>query len=218
MLEQKTVHILYTKITHDLPGEIYKKYLNYLPASLQSQYFRYRRWQDRASNLFSKVLLVKGLEKFGYDYSCLEKLNYNEYGRPGLPAEVDFNISHSGDYTLCAVSADMKVGIDIEEIKQVDFNDFESLMTSEQWQIIKSAENPLKTFFKYWAIKESIIKADGRGLNIPLLEIQINERLAHFETNWYLTELNLDENYCASLAVNCLAPEIKIQYLEVEKM
>jgi 4'-phosphopantetheinyl transferase len=218
MFEKNTVHILYTKISHDLPGEIYKKFLNYLPASLQAEYYRYRRWQDRASNLFSKVLLMKGLEKFGYDYSCLEKLKYNEYGRPGLSAEVDFNISHSGEYTLCAVSADMKVGIDIEEIKQVDFSDFENLMTAEQWQTIKSADDPLRAFFKFWAIKESIIKADGRGLNIPLLEIQIKDRLAYYETNWYLTELSLDENYCASLAVNYPEPEMKIQYLEVDKM
>ena len=215
MTERKQIYILYSKISKELPVEVYKKCLIFLPDALRDKHFRYRRWQDRATNLFSKILLIRGLQKFGLDYSSLENLAYTDHGRPHLTGSVDFNISHSGDYVMCAIGHEMKVGVDIEEIKPVDFSDFETLMTQEQWHLIKTAGNPLKTFFKYWAIKESIIKADGRGLNIPLNDIIITNEIAYYETRWYLHELDIHESYSANLASNIENPEINLEYIDL---
>ena len=215
MNEKKQVHILYTKISARLPEELYKKYLIYLPDSMRDQHFRFKRWQDRTANLFSRILLIKGFEKYGLDYNSLENLHYNPYGRPGLPGQVDFNISHSGEYIVCAIGKEVRVGIDIEEIKPVDFSDFENLMTTEQWMIIRNSNNPLKSFFTFWAIKESIIKADGRGLSVPLNEILISQNKAHYEQTWYLKELDVNENYCANLASNQENPSIILEYIDL---
>jgi 4'-phosphopantetheinyl transferase len=215
MVSQKIIHILFTKITEDLPEEVYKSFLIFLPAPLRDKHFRFRRWRDKAANLFSQILLVRGLEKFGFDHNFLEQLNYSEYGRPHLPGLIDFNISHSGDYILCAIGKEIRVGIDIEEIKAVDFSEFETLMTPGQWQIIRNSDNPLKAFFKFWAIKESIIKADGRGLSVPLNEIVINGQTAYYEKKWHLKELEFDENYCSSLAFDFQDPLINIEYIDL---
>lgn len=214
MLEQKIIYILYTKTSKELPEEVYNKYLNYLPDSLRDQHFRYRRWQDRTANLLSRMLLIQGLQKFGLDHHSLGNINYTEYKRPYLPGKIDFNISHSGEYKICAIGHEIRVGIDIEEIKPVNFSDFHDLMTTEQWDLIRNDRKPLKAFFKFWAIKESIIKADGRGLSIPLNEILITQNIAYFETKWYLTELELDENYCANLASDHENPLINIEYID----
>jgi len=213
MFKQNIVHILYTKISKEFPEDIYKKYLIFLPEVLQAQHFKYRRWQDRAANLFSKILLIKGLEKYGLNYSSLENLSHNNYGRPQIAETVDFNLSHSGDYVLCAISSGMRVGIDIEEIKPVDFSDFESLMDTEQWKSIKNADDPLRSFFKFWAIKESIIKADGRGMSIPLNDIILNDQAGYYETTWYLKELNLNEKYCSFLASSIENPVLIIEHI-----
>ena len=133
MTDQKQIYILYAKIPEHVEEEVYKKCLVFLPDSLRDKHFRFRRWQDRAANLFSKILLIKALARFGYDHQSLDQLRYNEYGRPFLPGSVDFNISHSGHYIICAAADNIRVGIDIEEIKEVDFSDFENLMTKEQW-------------------------------------------------------------------------------------
>jgi 4'-phosphopantetheinyl transferase len=215
MMGQPTIYILYTKITGELPAETYKKHLIFLPETLRDQHFRYRRWQDRAANLFSKILLVKGFEKFGLNYLSLENLQYTEYRKPYLSGNVDFNISHSGQYVICAVARNVKLGIDIEEIKPVDFKEFDNLMSRLQWQQINSSPNPLKEFFRFWAIKESIIKADGRGLSIPLNDIHIRDQTAYYEKKWYLRELDLDENYCACLAFEAEDPIIIIEYLPI---
>lgn len=215
MAEKKQVYILYTKISKELPEDVYKRCLIFLPDSLRDKHFRYRRWQDRAADLYGKILLIRGLQKFGFDYSSLENLNYTDHGRPHLTGSVDFNISHSGDYIVCAIGNEIKLGVDIEEIKPVDFSDFENLMTEEQWRLIKTASNPIKTFFKYWAIKESIIKADGRGLSIPLNDILITDEMAYYETRWYLKELDIDANYCANLASNIEKQEINLEYIDL---
>ncbi len=202
MAEEKQIHVLYSRIPEHLPEDIYKRLLIFLTDPLRDKHFRYRRWQDRASNLFSIVLLVEGLQKFGMDHRELENLKYTEYGRPYLPGTIDFNISHSGNYAICAIGEGLRLGIDIEQVKSVDFSDFHDLMSEEQWMAIKNATDPLKHFFRYWSIKESIIKADGRGLNIPLNDIMITEEMAYYEKRWYLKKLEIDERYCAWLSSN----------------
>ena len=218
MEEENAIHILYTKITNELLEDDYKKYLIFLPEPLRDQHFRYRRWQDRRANLFSKILLIKGLQRFGYDYQSLEQLEYNEYGRPNLPGDVDFNISHSGEYVLCGIGKGIQIGLDIEEIKPVDFSDFENLMTRDQWNMIYASEDPQKSFFRFWAIKESIIKADGRGLAMPLNDIIITDEVAFYERKWYLNELTIDQGYCANLAYNLKNTLITKEYFDLGKM
>ena len=48
---------------------------------------------------------------------------YNEYGKPFInyPTNLHLSISHSGNWITCIVD-DNPVGIDVEEIKQIDFN------------------------------------------------------------------------------------------------
>ena len=55
-----------------------------------------------AKNTSSKELLDEVLRLNGiFDY----KLRYNEYGKPYLESgELFFNLSHSGEYTACAIS------------------------------------------------------------------------------------------------------------------
>ena len=161
------------------------------------------------------ILLLKGLRRFGYDYTILNNLEHTAHGRPHLAGAIDFNISHSGDYILCGVAEGLRLGVDIEQVKDVPFSDFEDLMSSEQWDRIRSSADPTREFFRYWAIKESIIKADGRGLSIPLNDIIINENEAFYERKWFLTRLNLDEDYSAYLATDKQTPTILIEEIDL---
>ena len=215
MVEEKSIHILYAKISEELPEDVYKKCLRLLPESLRDKHFRYKRWQDRAANLYSKILLVHGLAQFGLDHTVLENIRYTEHGRPYLEYNADFNISHSGEYIMCAVASGTRVGIDIEEIKPVDFEDFTDLMSNDQWGKIRQSDDPLKAFFTFWAIKESIIKADGRGLSIPLNDIIITQNTAFYDTKWYLKQLTIDDRYCASLASEHEDAQLKVEFVDL---
>ena len=205
------VEILYTSFKKALPDSEYSYYLKQLPPLLQEKNLRFLRWQDRHLNLFGKLLLCQGLSKYGYDQKILEKLTYNKYSRPYLNKDLDFNISHSGEYVICAIGKNVKLGVDIEEIKEIDFNNFKQVMTEQQWEDIYQSSNPTKAFFKYWTIKESMIKADSRGLSIPLLDIHVKDNLAYYNNqNWYLKEIVIDENYCSCITTNKQEVDIKL--------
>lgn len=215
MADRKKIHVLYSRIPADFSEDVLTKHLDLLPAKLREKHFRYRRWQDRAASLLSKVLLLRALNDFGEHYRALSAVQYTEFARPFIPGPVDFNISHSGEFILCAVGKDVRIGVDIEQIKDVDFSDFEGLMTAEQWQQIHTADNPTTKFFEFWAIKESIIKADGRGLSVPLNDIVLTKDTGHYENSWYLHRLNIHHQYSSFLATSSEAAELVVEGIDV---
>jgi 4'-phosphopantetheinyl transferase len=209
------LEILYTSFKKALPDNLYSYYLEQIPPLLQEKNLRFLRWQDRHLNLFGKLLLCQGLKKYGYDQKILEKLKYNKYGRPYLNKDIDFNISHSGEYVICVIGKNIRFGIDIEEIKEVDFNDFIKVMTEQQWIDIYQSSHPTKSFFEYWTIKESVIKADHRGLSIPLLDIHVKNNTVNYSNQtWYLKKIIVDENYCSCIAAN--RQDVDIKLIEID--
>jgi 4'-phosphopantetheinyl transferase len=211
----KIVQILYTKFNKEQSDSSFEEYLSLLPQTLQEKNRKYRRWQDRHSNLFGKLLLLKGLNDYGFSNNVLCKLQYNKHSRPYIDGNVDFNISHSGEYVVCVIGEGIKLGVDIEEIKDIDFSDFKKVMTDEQWREINHTQNPMESFFRYWTIKESVIKADSRGLSIPLLDIYIDVDKVDYEgQKWYLKELKIDKKYSSYLAIN--SPDTTLEIKEVD--
>jgi 4'-phosphopantetheinyl transferase len=209
------VHILYSRFANELPAWQFQQYLNSLPPELHADILRMRRWEDQTAKLLGKRLLIKGLQKYGYGADALRYIKYNACKRPYIDGLIDFNISHAGNYVMCAISYGVRVGVDIEEIKPVDFADFENVMTEEQWIVIKCSADPLALFYRYWVIKESVIKADGRGLHIPLKEIVIETHVARYENNWQLMPLAIDPGYDSNLATDQQAANINIEYVNV---
>lgn len=213
------IKIAYALITSELPNDLYNELLGKLPLSLQEKNARFFRWQDRHANLLGKILLKELLMKLGYDVNCLNNLLYDRNNRPYIHTNIDFNISHSGEYVLCAIADEgLRIGIDIEKIKTVDFNYFQNSMSFKQQEEILTSHNPIKKFFKFWTFKESVIKADGRGLSIPLKNIYFQDNVGCYEDKkWFLRELDIDSNYCACIATNvyCEISDIDLQYKNI---
>jgi 4'-phosphopantetheinyl transferase len=94
-------------------------------------------------------------------------------GKPLLPSgKVFFNVSHSSDVALYAVSRNLECGIDVEEVRDLPdldaiaerlFSPQECLALSE---LAKYAR--ISAFFLCWTRKESVIKATGIGLSLSL--------------------------------------------------
>ena len=197
------VKILYTKFTTPLSDIEYQKLLGCLPTCQRERNRRFVRWQDKHSHLFGRLLLKNGLESYGYKKNCLNLIKYNEYNRPYFNSDIDFNISHSGDYVVCAIGKNLRLGVDVEKVNEIEFKDFRGVMTNEQWRDIKEDIYPKRAFFKYWTAKESVIKADSRGLLIPLKDLHLLDNTVSYDNSiWYLNHLNFDIENCACLATN----------------
>ncbi len=189
------ITIYYAYYGTKLEALVYSRYLNLLPNHITEGIERYRKWEDSQASLMGKLLLRKGLEELGLNFS-LKDLKYNKYGRPYIEGGLDFNISHSGDYALCAISSTNKVGVDLQEIKPISISDFKGQFLEEEWEIINCSEDKCKKFYHYWTAKEAAIKAAGKGLSIHLKEVRImGDKVSVEGELWGLKTLQFHKDY-----------------------
>ncbi len=169
---------------------------------MQHNILRYKRWEDRHASLLGKHLLLKAWSQRYNDVPALDRLQYTAYNRPYLDSGADFNISHAGEMVVCAIADNGQVGIDIEAAKPLDILAFQSLFNPEEWQHILDAPDRLLQFYQYWALKESVVKADGRGLSVPLKACVIHDHnWAMLENkHWQVQELHLASGYTCFVA------------------
>jgi len=131
------------------------------------------RVRDR-QNLTSKLQTVSGELLARYSVGqYLSKPNqeinliFGEKGKPhiGNLSDVHFNISHSGHYVVCAV-APSEIGIDVERIRKVNLRVAERFFSPSEIHDLMACEeeNRMQYFITLWTIKESYLKAIGRGL------------------------------------------------------
>ena len=209
------IEVFYTSYPKPLPESMYAAYLELLPEEMREHNRKYLRWQDQHAHLLGKLLLVYALKNRGYDHHILKAITLSEYKRPQLNDGFDFNISHSGNYAVCALSWKGRIGIDIEQINEVDFKDYEQTMTPPQWAEVKADEQPYHRFFDYWCIKESLMKADGRGMYIPLDKLSwANDQSLLDGQVWHLKKLILDPGYATYLASDVEPIEVSVNQVD----
>lgn len=102
----------------------------------------------------------------------------NIYGKPFLRdySDFHFNISHSGDYVLCAIDS-KPIGIDIEKVVPIEYETIASnFFTVKEINYIKREDfkNQINKFYEIWTIKESYVKAYGQGLNMCFKDFSVD--------------------------------------------
>ncbi|MEG0308500.1 MAG: 4'-phosphopantetheinyl transferase superfamily protein [Clostridium sp.] len=102
----------------------------------------------------------------------------NQYGKPYLKGypKFNFNISHSGDFVVCAID-DKPIGIDVEQVKNIEYKEVaESFFSVSEFDYIVKEDLNLKLnkFYEIWTLKESYIKCCAQGLSIPLKSFSID--------------------------------------------
>jgi 4'-phosphopantetheinyl transferase len=104
---------------------------------------------------------------------------YGPYGKPRLRdgGAVTFNVSHSADRAVFAVTHGVEVGVDIEvlDAKHSDelvARQFFSRTEVEEYLSVP-AESRQRAFLTCWTRKEAYIKARGEGLNLPLQDFDV---------------------------------------------
>jgi 4'-phosphopantetheinyl transferase len=99
-----------------------------------------------------------------------------KYGKPcfRIHPEVRFNISHSGDLVICAVS-DFEIGIDIQEKSRMNTDRIAKKVMSpvEHKKYLESSERQ-DFFYRVWVMKESYVKWTGDGITRELHSLPMN--------------------------------------------
>jgi 4'-phosphopantetheinyl transferase len=131
------------------------------------------RVRDR-QNLISKLQTVAG--ELLARYSIGQYLGKNDqeinlaFGEKGKPhidnlKDIHYNISHSGHYVVCAV-APTEIGIDVERVRKVNLRIAERFFSAPEIHDLMACDEKdrMHYFITLWTIKESYLKAIGRGL------------------------------------------------------
>lgn len=126
-----------------------------------------------------------------------------ENGKPFVKdADIEFNLSHSGDLALIAVARGRQVGVDVEQLRPMP--DLESVAAricrpSELAAITGLAQaHRERAFFALWTRKEALAKATGEGIGGVFRHAR--EASAELQDRWTLTEVNDLPGYAACVA------------------
>lgn len=124
-----------------------------------------------------EFLLAHGLARWTLA-RCLDRhpadvhILYEPYGKPYLPRadKLAFSLAHTTDGVVCAIAYADRVGVDIEAIQRTTpvgelAPDYCTRLERESLSaLVPELVEP--TFLRWWTVKESYMKADGRGLGI----------------------------------------------------
>ena len=136
--------------------------------------FRFK--EDKKRTVAGEMLVRKALSDI-YSLPC-EYFSFfsSEHGKPCVRNfDKKFNISHSGEYVVCAVD-DNEIGIDIEQIRPVNLNVCKKIFNEDE-QIYVFGRKPCdddygkeadadmcRRFFEVWTYKEACVKLKGSGI------------------------------------------------------
>ena len=201
-IEKDEYYLFHYSSDIDIDQDMLKYYLEFLTPKLKKEVLKYRRLNDRYNCLFGKLFIYMGAYLFGDDCFSFEKILKNSYGKPYIKnSKLNFNISHSGNTVICVFSK-QEIGVDIEEISETEFSLFENIFSFQEIAEIKSYG--LNKFYEFWTKKESVIKGIGKGMSIPLKEIEIDNRghITYGDDTWYTKSFKMDTKYC-SISSRC---------------
>ncbi len=159
------------------------------------------------------------------------RFEYGEFGKPHLASkppkeDIQFNLTHSHDTALLAVTRFPKVGIDTEYPRaKVDHEAIAKRFFSPAENAAFLTLRPdlrERAFFHCWTCKEAYIKARGDGLRYPLhnfdVSVNPNKPAALLATRpdpkdvmrWTLMKLEVPLPYAAALVVE--GKDVEVSY------
>jgi len=132
----------------------------------------------------------------------------NGHGKPFLAdEELEFNVSHSRDRLLIAVTAGRTVGVDIEFRRNGINMDAiaDRWFAPEEREFFQALEKPEQGFFDIWAKKEAYVKALGMGIFKELHAFAVplggepGFPMVGKSGEWFFQTLEIDPAYAAAL-------------------
>ncbi|KAB2393412.1 4'-phosphopantetheinyl transferase superfamily protein [Bacillus cereus] len=225
MKKEIQMNIYAVKNPSYIEEDIYNLLISFISEEKKRRLKRFVKKEDVYRSLLGDVLIRSVIcKKYELSNTNIEFEN-NEYGKPNLKGfnNLFFNISHSEDWIVCVVDG-KAVGIDIEKVGSIEYENIIQFFSDEEQKVLNSKEPTEKEeyFYDLWTLKESYVKAIGKGLSIPLDSFGIIKtgKNIKVETNnmnfkCFFRQYELDANYKLSVCAesNHFPTKIKIKNL-----
>jgi len=215
------------RINLDLPTATVNSLMSLLSSNESQRAERFRFEKDKLRYIVTHGCLRNILSQY---LRCgPEELSFitNDHGKPSvMEHKIEFNLSHSGDFALIAVTRESKVGVDVERLRSdmelesiarrfFSPNEFAELMA------LPPNQQEL-AFFNCWTRKEAYIKAQGLGLSLSLNSFDValipdepatlraTRPDAQVAPRWTLLSLHVNGDYAAAVAIEGQDLEIRL--------
>jgi len=229
ILKNNEVHVWCSSLT--LKPEILNKLRLILSTDEIERADRFHSQKDQFGFIAGRGILRSIL---GY-YLQIEpseiRFTYNTHGKPSIAniteaSGLNFNISHSHELALYALTRGRGIGIDIERLRSnLSFERIaKRFFPPAEFEKLRSLppEEFVEGFFNFWTCKEAYIKAIGKGLSIPLNQFAVtvhanktvkiqNSKTNHCEeSRWSFYTLRPAPGYVGALTVE--GKKLRIKY------
>lgn len=177
ILARGVIDIYYSIVSH-LDQRIVMGMFDLLDNRERETYHCYK-FQDNKNEFLSGRYLIKtvlarqlGIEPRNIVIEKNEdgKLFLSELFQDQAKGEIKFNISHSRGIVVLAATLDFELGVDVEKVDRPIDDIVERFFTIPEKQYVFSFNEPQRNAaaYKLWTLKEAYIKAQGKGLSMPL--------------------------------------------------
>lgn len=155
----------------------YEKYYSLMSEEKKRRVDKFRSDNDKKRTVSGEMLCKKAVAEFCSVDEKAIVLKIGENGKPYVENfDVEFNVSHSGDIVVCAVSS-RAVGIDVEKIRAINLSIAKRVCSQKELEFIFGRvptdsdfslcdnEEILRRFFALWTKKEAYAKCTGKGIS-----------------------------------------------------
>ncbi|MED1744784.1 4'-phosphopantetheinyl transferase superfamily protein [Brevibacillus borstelensis] len=158
------------QVPNEVDTKLFLRLLSCVSMEKRERIKRFLRIEDSLRTLFADLLIRSIIsDKYGIPNKEITFI-YNSYGKPFLEWDRDFafNVSHSGKWVVAIVGNRQLVGIDIEEILPMEMELAKNFFSLDDYICLmkKREKERLEYFYEQWTLKESYVKAIGRGLSV----------------------------------------------------
>jgi len=173
------LYIYWIKIPRSLTSAEIKDRLDLLDAEERATYERYKVDFKKIEFLVGRCLAKMALGQFLQMQPGDISFSKNKYGKLFLKnssSSLYFNLSHTDEMVVCAVSADSEVGIDVEKTfaDRCEVMKHVYVPKEIEWVNTQRDKNAkLNAFYVLWTRKEAVMKAVGKGFSLPPLSFTV---------------------------------------------
>jgi 4'-phosphopantetheinyl transferase len=174
---------------------------------------RFRFPEHRAAWVVARATLRRVLGAYVRRPPASLRFGAGSHGKPLLAGGPHFNLSHSGNVALIAVGGARRVGVDVEQVREIEHDRlagrFFSPAENEQLAALSQAERH-GAFFACWTRKEAVVKAQGVGLSLDLdaFDVSVTGPARLLATRpdsaeahrWSLADVDAGPGYAAAVA------------------
>jgi 4'-phosphopantetheinyl transferase len=184
--------------------------------------FRFER--DRRLFASARALVRRTLSRYVNVPPSSWRFGLSRRGRPFIlfPTEaraLRFSVSHTDGLVMCAVAVGRDIGADVERVLDCAPLDIaDRFFASEEAKAIRASNGAEQTisFFTYWTLKESYVKARGLGLSLQMNKfsfrlaargspsLHIDPGLGDQPAGWHFFPLRPTQFHCAAVCIRNL--------------